>query len=448
MEFTFNGKQCKFLPHSCKRYIISKDGLVYNSSGEVIEPSLFRNEWCVELSWLNGPDKYNVGTLVLITFSHIYLPDHLWLEIEPLYYDEQINNNHIENLTYRFRNGLLPHDEYLGFYYIPTYTKYCISKDGEMLTASNGRSKTWSQVPPDLIRNSKGGYFYTRVVNTPGVSGTLLRHRALCMTFKGIIKASDYDKIVNHLDGVPGNDWLSNLEWGSYSVNNQHAHNNNLTGNLHTAVLCKDLKSGTITRYDNTRAMAESLGYLNDKGIRQRLRHDQDSLYEDWLCFKWDDNTSWPTVDMDVVPKSLTLGTLMAARNVFTGEVITFEDFDEGAVKTGIDKQTISIHLRDGSLIPCHGYNFAWYESDIKWPIHDEICLKTFFKYPTNPPDPIIVTNVETKEILVFESRNELADYFKISKSYATQLSLGSKLYKNKFQFKYHLLRENIKVPS
>lgn len=437
----------KFLPYSGRRYVISQDGHVFNADGSSIETKMTEEGLVVELAWLDGVKDYLVGMLVIVTYQPMYLPEHLWIEIEPLYYDENPCNNHVKNLTYRFRCGLLPYEERSGFFYIPTYTAYAINRHGAMVSTENNRFKTWYRVKNDLIRNSKGGYFATRVRNVPGVSGTLLRHRALCMVFKPIESAHTYDMIVNHEDGIPGNDDLDNINWSTYSVNNKHAHESGLTGGRKTAILVKDLRSGEIKKYKTLTAASKALGHINTAPIRFRIRHRPDTLYDDYLQFKFDDGSEWLPVDMQVEPIKFIIGSKLAARNVFTGEVITFSSFDEGSALTGVDKQTIMIHVRDGQIMPFKGYNFSYYTEGKEWPEHGKWHLEAYKAYPVRTPDPIIVTDLETGVEKFFPSRNELAEHFGISPSYATQITLKGWALKHRYLPRYYNLRENIKVP-
>ena len=435
----------KHLKYSCRRYLVGKDGIIYNCDGSVIKPDLVNGEWVVRLCWINGDKPYSVGMLVIITHCPMDLPEHLWEEINPLFWDGDSNHLHVDNLTYNFRSGKVPYEVNDDFFYIPQYTRYVINAEGVMLTAATGREKTWHLVKPDHIRNSKGGYYATRVVKEQGKNSVLLRHRAICLTFKPITKASDLKLVVNHRDGVPGNDSPDNLEWSTYSENNQHAHDNGLTGNKNTAVLVKNLKDGVVTKYANVKEAAKALGYKTSSPIKYRLRHCQHTLFTDYLQFKYDNGTDWPEIDTTKIPQRCKVGDTMAYRNVLTGTVGTFHSYVEGSALTGVDKQTIMIHIRDNQVIPFKGYNFRYYSDDLVWPVHHKLNIKTYMKYPVNPPDAVILIDHSTGEEMFFESRNEVAKYLNISNSYATSLVLENKLYLNRYSFKYHLLRENIK---
>lgn len=445
--FYIDDVKIKYLPYSGKRYAVGLDGSIYDNLGNRL--SIIENEeqYTVKLCWLNGSIEYNVGMLVIVTFQPMYLPEHLWIRIEPLYLDSDISNNVCDNLRYRFFDGLLEYEEVPGYFHIPLYTRYVINRHGEMLTASNGREKTWNIVKACPLRNSKGGYAYTRTTNDPGVNNVLLKHRALCYTFKAVESAEQYNQPVNHINGIPGDDRLDNIEWSSILENNRHAIKNRLTGSNVRKVLSRNVFTGEVKEFSNTRALAKSLNLPDTRQIRYRLIHAPDVLFDDDLQFKYKDDCNWIDVDKTVPSIKCKVGSKMAARNVHTGKIVIFDTYDEGSAKTGVDKQTIAIHIRDGQIIPFHGYNFNWCEEGMEWPIHSEINLLAYSKYPSRTPDPIMMTNVKTNEIEFFESRNELAIRLSISKSYATQLTSQCLTYLDTYKLEYYKLRDNVVVP-
>lgn len=436
----------KFLPHSGQRYVVHLDGRITDRDSNPIPTVMKDDELFVELSWIHGKQLYSVGALVIVCFHPMFLPDHLWIEIEPLYRDGNSENNHSDNLVYRFRNGPLPVEGYRTFYYVPFYTQYGIDRFGTLINTNNGRENTWHQVKPDLIRNSTGGYWATRVAREKKVSRVLLRHRALCLTFK-FYDATTVNNVVNHENGVPGDDDLDNLKWSTYSVNNKHAHDSGLTGRRRYPVLVKNLKTGKIDRYNNTKETATALGFSSTAAVRYRLRHAQDVLFSDYLAIKWDDDKPWLDIDMDSVPVVNYPGTVMAAKNIYTDEIVTFTTFEEGSRLTGVDKQTIMIHVRDNQIMPYSGYNFSYYTKGMEWPVHSDWNLEVYRKYPVDTPDSVTVLDTHTGDEKRFYSRNEAAVYLECSLSYVSN-SLGRRLIANRYKLSQYKLRDHITVPS
>lgn len=436
----------KYLPYSGRRYIVSRTGRIFTREGVELQTLFTNDSLQVELTWLDGTKNYIVGMLVLVTFANIYLPDHLLTMLLPLHLDEDPLNNNLTNLDYRFKGGLLPYEKEEGFYYVPGYTKYVINAEGILITAATGKIKTWTREKPDLTRNSKGGYYYTRVVITPGVNSVLLRHRALCLTFKPISETKDIYLIVNHLDGVPGNDLLDNLEWTTYTKNNQHALENGLISKGTTVVEVRHLKSGEEWQFPNIQKAARHFRHIGTLSIRHRLTHSRNVLYSDYLQFRRA-GEAWPTLPDNAEVVDSLLCRKMAARNIFTGEITLFDSFEEGSRILGIDKQTIAIHIRDKQLIPFKGYNFSWFDESLVWPTHSDFNKQAYLRTPVRTPDPIIIQDVSTgEEHLRFDAR-EAAEFLGISRPYVNNLLNTGKKYQNKFVLRFRKLKDNLTVP-
>lgn len=288
----------RFLPHSCRRYLIRDNGQIFDAEGE-ITPSLVGGHFSVKLTWVNGEIFYPIATLLLITFYGFKLDYFFMKEIEPLYEDEDIGNLNIDNLSYRFK-GLVEWDEKPGFYRIPGFTVYAISRNGEIWNTETMKKKVWSITPPNLERNSTGGYFYTRLLDDSGKSQTLFRHRALGVVFKHPNKVVR-TMVINHLNGIPGSDELDNLEWTSYRENSLHAYDLGLRPNSSRPVVVKELLTGKELRFPTTQSAAKHYGMRRGDLIMQRLKNGIGlNVYADMRLFKYaDDPRPWPDVDKD-----------------------------------------------------------------------------------------------------------------------------------------------------
>lgn len=238
-----------WLPHSGRRYEVTRYGEVYAADGKQILPILQDGRLMVDIVWMFGAKTYDVAFLVYITHRVIELPDYLFEEIEMLHCDGCVMNCNVENLTYRFKNGPLEVEDMPGFYYVPFYESYAITRGGELKHVRLKNLLTWYITKPDVKRNSTGGYFTCRIsINRGERSVMLYRYRALCLTFKQY--GHDIEtRVVNHLDGVPSNDHLDNLEWCSYSQNNRHAYISGLRPNSARPVDVCIIATGENIRY-------------------------------------------------------------------------------------------------------------------------------------------------------------------------------------------------------
>lgn len=136
-----------------------------------------------------------------------------------------------------------------GFYLIPYFSNYLISRDGVLYKRSEGLEIKAS-------RTSLGYYTY-RLTGDNGSTSNQLRHRILCLTFKEY--GPNVDTLdVNHIDGIPGNDFLENLEWCTRSENMIHAYNLGLRSD-NKPVEILEINTGRIFRYASCSMAAQAL---------------------------------------------------------------------------------------------------------------------------------------------------------------------------------------------
>jgi hypothetical protein len=434
----------RFLPWSGRRYKVNQFGKILDSSDRIIEPCEINGELFVELEWVLGRKQYSAALIIMVGFGIVKIPEHLLVEIEPLYIDGNKKNLIPVNLIYRFKRGPLPVEHYFGFYYIPFYTDYGISVNGDIINVNTGKHKVWSVTNNGGPKNQTGGYFYNRVVGDDGVSKTLFLHRAMCLVFKKY-DSNVFSLVVNHLDGNPSNNVLDNLEWATYARNNQHAYDTGLRPNAAKPILMKDLKTNEILRFESILACAKYLNNPRGDYIRARLENCPTKVFSDMLLFKYDDGTPWPFIDSNKIEITREgRGGDIVARNVFTGEKILFTGTYQGAHLTGVKAGTILRHVRENSLIPINGYNFRYLEFAKDWPVHSERHLKIYEKYPIYPPDGLIVTNIDTNEETFYCSVAEACNTLKINKYIVSDIVTLNKLWKNKYKFQYFKIRESL----
>lgn len=120
---------------------------------------------------------------------------------------------------------------------------YTIREDGLVTTIATGNER----------RAKDDGHEYLRIgLNKDGVCSKHYLHRLLAEAF---IDNPESKRTVNHVDGNKRNNSVDNLEWATYSENNQHAHDNGLTKapkahmklDESDARLIKELKSAGMT---------------------------------------------------------------------------------------------------------------------------------------------------------------------------------------------------------
>lgn len=83
----------------------------------------------------------------------------------------------------------------------------------------NGDLKATIGAIPKILKCAGGGAWGYKTVNFGRSGGTISRHRLIAKTF---LPNPDNKPEVNHKNGIPGDDWIDNLEWVTKSENAIH----------------------------------------------------------------------------------------------------------------------------------------------------------------------------------------------------------------------------------
>lgn len=421
----------KHLPYSARRYFLSPEGQLFDKDLNQIKPDV---NGIVTIDWVLGRRDYSVAVLMVLTYCHIQLPMHHWDRFIPLYIDGDSDNKSIKNITYKFEEPIESED-YPGFYYIPFSLGYVISKDGRIINHTTGKEKVWSITPPNVLRNSKGGYRYTRVIDDRNKTRVLLRHRALCYTFKNYDRHV-HENIVNHLSGVPGDDDLGNLEWSTFEDNATHALMSGLRVKI-KPVIMKDLNNGDEKFFQSAAMCGKTLGYTSGDPITNAIRKRR--VLKERYIVKYDGD-EW--FDMDDI--SYGDGADIVARNVFTGERILFNGVLAGNRLTGVSSANIDYHLKTGKDIPVSGFNFRYLKDSRPFPKHTDRHLEIYKKYPKKTPNGVIFIDVSSGEELFYPSVHDAGEEHGISPQRIHWHIKSKNLYGGKYRIEVFYIRENL----
>lgn len=260
-------------------------------------------------------EMYNVERLVDIKWLSLVAHFEIYL---PIYHVEKLFNISFENInpnltksvsgkTIVFKNPLyiVPKNRYVDgvinnkkiYRIIPNFTKYAISKDGEIieiesekiLNISTNRivHKVVDLYPSVYVYNPEKCYY--RYVYL---------HRLVALAW---VHNNDriVNVVVNHKDGNKQNYHSYNLEWCTYSYNNLHAVNNGLRGDN---ISCKirNFYTKEVIKF-NSIAQANNYMGLKERSLRVNTVYDRKAkLINGKYEFKLDtDNTPWFYEDKD-----------------------------------------------------------------------------------------------------------------------------------------------------
>jgi len=236
-----------------------------------------------------------------------------------------------------------------GFYEIPYYPGYLINRNGILwnkkksiyhkYTASKGKEND---------NNRKRGYFLCRA-KSPFKNGShSSRHRLLSLAFKKY-ENDPMELIVNHINGVPGDDRLNNIEWTTYSGNLKHALNNGLMPNSIIPIKVFNVKTEKITFYKSI-ASAGRLLNKHVSFIQHRLKNKNVVYSDNILFYKVSDNINKSKIKRGTEPVKLEV------TNNITKETNIFNSVEEASRILNINPTSIRDRYKTMSNKPIKGY--------------------------------------------------------------------------------------------
>ena len=265
--------------------------------------------------------------------------------------------------------------------------------------------------PNGKIVDSKGGYYYTRLVSDNGKSKVVMMHRALCYVFKHYDGTID-SLVVNHLDGDPTNNDLPNLEWCTYYKNAEHALNTGLRVKV-KPVLMKELRSGKVNVFRSASDCGKYIGFESGDPITGAILKRR--VLKEHYVFKYDNGKPWLK---DIAYREYTPGSDMAALNVLTGELTVFAGIYQGNTLTGVPNATILRHCKNKVDYPIHGFNFRYYDDVNTFPKHSEDSLRLFKLKSENgwgSGGGVVVTNSVNRSSVMYSSVAAAAETYGVN---------------------------------
>ena len=241
------------VPNTDCNLFVTKEGLVKGKGNNFLTSYVDQDfNVLVNVFWYDGFRPYKVDELVAHTFKHTCIPVEDWNKMYLLHKDNNNLNVHASNLIWKFTVPIESR-KFHDFYYIPGYTRFLINKDCNSIDSISGGVRTL---------HYKDDYVYYSVKPDVGSWTLIGRHRLLCLAFKDY--ESNINKMdVNHIDGIPGNDTLENLEFITRRGNNLHAIKLGLKickqPVKKAPILVRCIKTNIITEYESKIAAANAL---------------------------------------------------------------------------------------------------------------------------------------------------------------------------------------------
>lgn len=400
-----NLEEEKIIPFTNYRYRLNKFGEVTDFNGEILKIENIDGTASVAFDWVYGLQSYELGMVAVVTALNVKIPPHLFNRIEVIYGDNNQLNTMPSNLSYRFKGSPIELVNKPDFFYIPFYTSYGISEKGEVFSIKTNKILAWTRTKPSKIKNITGGYFVSAAEKDTGARASVSRHRLLGFTFLKY-KINPAKLVINHRNGIPGDDDLSNLEWVTRKENNIHAINSGLMPNSVVKLLVKNLLTGEIQKYNSIADCSRALNIGHSK-LCVRTYKTFKKRYPDNLAFKIDDNSDWPVMDKHV--SSAYGWRSVVAKNVFTGECFIFSSASDAGDNVGVCNESAQWIADTESKRPVNGFIFRYLTDDIVWPEYSLKELEIFRRSPKLAASGVLVKNPQGDEVAFYGNINTAA---------------------------------------
>jgi len=329
------------VPMSGGNVSVDKTGLIRSLTENITEFRNENNERCITAKLYDGLRTYLVADVVAHSFKPVYIPTKYWNDISVMFLDGNKDNVHPGNLIWKFPIGLGA-DTHAGYAFIPGYSRYMVNKEGIVLNfLKNTR-------PTNYIKKY---HTYSIIPDNSRRNTTIGKHRLLALAW--LVYPPDIDRLdVNHIDGKPGNNVLSNLEWVTRQRNCEHAFEIGLR-NDNFGVLVKNVITGEIMEYRSHSLAGKAISSSATSVLRRSKKSGQLSYPGGYLFKRKEDPVPWRNVtDLITEYNRGGIAIPILVRNVITGEITEYSSYEECSTALGRTRDTIRKRVEEpGQLI-------------------------------------------------------------------------------------------------
>lgn len=357
------------------KYDISKDGAVSLISSGLMLPVKVRksNRKAVQLRNDNYTKTYhNLDRLLLKTFKPApENTDDNWLSVK--YADGNFENTSIDNVDWSdewYNAPSFQRDPGDGWdeYPIPGYPDLRVHPEEDDILIYNDRTRHW-------YSPSVGSHGYLEI-NVP-VHGTLTVHRLIALVLLDHPLDTDH-LVVNHKDSDKLNNDPSNLEWTTYSGNNQHAYDDGTRNHLTKRVVTMNKETAGTVIHASIQRAARFLG-TNPGIVHEVLSRVRNKAvgYKGFFVKYEDDPTSWEEIASD--NKKNQEAYTIAVKDMRSGEVIVYNSLMSTIRAENINAKTLYRLLLSNPPVPWNGKCFQPHtQEEMKWPDYPEEILAVY----------------------------------------------------------------------
>lgn len=415
----------KIVPKTNNLYEMSVEGQIRRTDGAECTLTILNNEPAITLVICNNEKTLSIEWLRLITHFEMNLPYKYFFAV---YFKDifKWHNGNSMSKTMCFYGQRPEHKP--GYRYIPEYTRYAVSKEGEVIDTYNGKNI------PFIYR--KNNYITVYIYDSDKYRyKNILVHRLVALAW---VKNPDHMKyyLVNHIDGNKHNPYYTNLEWTNHKGNNKHAYSTDLR-NDNKPILVRNVKTNEIKEYYSCGECARILN-LAEETIRLRtINKNNTPMFPGFLQFKYkNDPNPWIYVDIPVDQNCIKgFSRKIKIKNINTGEIFHFDNFTKCETFTNYKWNRI---LNELPTDVKKGFLFKWEDDETEWLSLTKEQMEYYNKYSFyNSNKKVFVTNLDTNEKKYFYSVKQAAEYYKVKNYNIVSRCANNTVIDNKYVFAY-----------
>ena len=241
------------------------------------------------------------------------------------------------------------HPNHPGYYIIPGFDRY-VYNPTTMDMLSIGRI-----IPKSMQWNvTNEGYRKIALVSNSGIYTHISRHRLVGILFLRDDKnKTDLfgEYVINHKNGIPGDDRIENLEWVTYQDNTHHAIKNGKLP-IMTSLQVKNVDTGDVLYFPSILSCARYFNMTRDSIIR-RLDIGPGRIFPERAQYRrcpvgFDKETPWPIIEnIEEHINTHTNIRKVLIRNCITNEVTEYESARLACLAMNISESVLSGWLHE-----------------------------------------------------------------------------------------------------
>lgn len=239
---------------------------------------------------------------------------------------------------------------------IPFLKDYLINKKGDVYSI---KSKKF--IKP--TRSARG--YYSLTVFNKRKRKHYFRHWLMCKVFKD--KPNSHLMTVDHLNTIPGDDRLENIEFVFHKENVQRYWKKRIRKN-HANIIVRDLLKNKDTIYENKLHYAR-LHKIDPDIVDLRLHSEFGKVHTDYKQYKFlKDKREFPLIKD--IEKARDLGSSthsILIKNLYNNKIFKFNKMKDAAIYLGIKPSTLTGVIKRNDIYP-GGFQIKMYNNEnIEW---------------------------------------------------------------------------------